>query len=63
MSKKLKQKSAEQGTYALCITIGLIIGVGFGAIADNVLILTLTGLAAGAAVAFYINRTKRAGRH
>lgn len=63
MSKKMKKKSAEQGTYALCITIGLIIGVGFGALADNLLILTVTGAAAGAAIAYYVNRSKRAGRH
>lgn len=63
MSKKMKQKTAEQGTYALCITIGIILGIGLGAIMNNLLILTLAGAVVGAAVAYYFNHSKRARRH
>ena len=37
MSKKNKKK-AEQGTYALCITAGLIVGLGLGPLMGNVII-------------------------
>ena len=63
MSKKMKQKSAEQGTYAMCITIGLILGIGLGAIVNNMLVLTLSGAIVGAAIAYYFNHQKRARRH
>lgn len=62
MSKK-KQKTAEQGTYALCITIGLIIGVGLGAIVDNLLIIAIIGTVAGVGAGYYFNHLKRARRH
>ena len=50
MSKKSK-KQAKQGTLALCITAGLIVGVGLGPFVDNMLIsiviFGLLGIAAG----------------
>jgi len=63
MSKKTKQKQAEQGTYALCITIGLIIGFGLGAIAGNIIALTLAGAFVGAAVGYLFNHMKRTKRN
>lgn len=63
MSKKSKQKQAEQGTYALCITIGLIIGVGLGAIVDNLIILTIAGAIAGTVAGYAFNHMKRPSRH
>jgi len=63
MSKKSKQKSAEQGTYALCITIGIIIGVGLGAIVNNLLLYTVIGAVIGTAVAYYFNHHKRQRKH
>ena len=63
MSKKTKQKQAEQGTYALCITAGLLVGLGLGAIADNLWLITLAGAIIGAGVAYYFNHTKRSSRH
>ncbi len=59
MSKKTRQKQAEQGTYALCITIGLIIGFGLGAIASNIILLTLAGALVGAAGGYVFNHMKR----
>lgn len=50
MSRKSK-KQAKQGTLALCITAGLIVGVGLGPFVDNMLIsiviFGLLGIAAG----------------
>lgn len=63
MSKKSKQKQAEHGTYALCITIGLIIGFGLGAIADNIILLTPVGAIVGAAIAYGFNHMKRPNRN
>ena len=59
MSKKSKQRTAEQGTYALCITIGIMIGVGLGAIVNNMLMYTIAGAVLGTAVAYYFNHHKR----
>ncbi len=50
MSRKSK-KQARQGTLALCITVGLIVGVGLGRFVGSMLMSTvifgLLGLAAG----------------
>lgn len=58
MSKKSK-KQAEQGTWALCITAGLIIGLGLGAILGYVLVATIVGGGTGATVAYLINQRSR----
>ncbi len=63
MSKKTRQKQAEQGTYALCITIGLIIGFGLGAIAGNIFLLTPAGALVGAAAGYVFNHMKRPKRN
>ncbi len=54
MSKK-KNKS-KQGTYALCITAGLIVGLGLGPAFGSVLITTLIGASLGAGTAFMLTR-------
>ena len=46
MSRK-KKGNAKQGTYALCITMGIVIGFGLGVIFEQLLITTLVGAAAG----------------
>lgn len=50
MSKKSK-KQAKRGTFALCITAGLVVGVGLGPFVGNMLlsivIFGLLGIAAG----------------
>ena len=63
MSKKSKKKAAEQGTYALCITAGLILGIGLGAILNSLLLITALGVVGGAGAAYYFNHQKKTGRH
>jgi len=63
MSKRTRQKTAEQGTYALCITIGLFLGIGLGAIVNNLLIYTIAGAVVGGGVAYYFNHLKRNKKH
>ena len=46
MSRK-KKDNAKQGTYALCITMGIVLGFGLGAIFEQLLITTLVGAVAG----------------
>jgi len=46
MSRK-KKGTAKQGTYALCITMGTVLGFGLGVIFDQLLVTTLVGAAAG----------------
>ena len=56
MSKKKARKQTEQGVYALCMTVGAIVGFGLGAIIGNVLLATALGLGLGGLVAYMINR-------
>lgn len=58
MSKKKKQ-SAIAGTYALCITVGVIVGFGLGAIAGNLILTLLLGTVAGAAAGHLFTRQAR----
>ena len=55
MSKKKNQSSAA-GLYALCVTVGLIVGVGLAPLASNFLIMVIVGGVAGVVVAFIINK-------
>ncbi|MBC59567.1 MAG: hypothetical protein CMQ35_02965 [Gammaproteobacteria bacterium] len=57
MSKKSK-KSHKRDTYVLCVTVGLIIGVGFGAILDNILITCSIGVLAGTSAGYYFTKPK-----
>jgi uncharacterized membrane protein YccC len=59
MSKKKNQKNAGNGTYALCITTGLIVGLGLGPLLGNVLVSTLLGTAIGALAAYLFNHSKK----
>ena len=62
MSKKSK-KSTEQGTYALCITAGFIVGIGLGPLLNSVLITSLIGTLLGAAAGYYFNHQKKRRKH
>ena len=58
MSKKSKN-NAEQGTYALCITVGLIVGLGLGPIMGSVLFGSITGGVIGAIAGYYFSHLKK----
>lgn len=62
MSKKQKQ-SARAGTYALCITIGVIIGIGLAPVVDNLPVTLLAGTLAGAVAGWLINKQSRSRKH
>ena len=55
MSKKSK-RSSEQGTYALCITAGLMVGIGLGPILGSVWLSAVAGILLGTVVAYYFTR-------
>lgn len=63
MSKKNRKKSAERGTYALCMTAGLILGIGLGAILNSLLITTVLGIVAGSGAAYFFSHQNKTGRH
>ncbi len=57
MSRK-SRKQASQGTIALCLTIGVIVGLGLGRFLGNVLLsMALFGLV-GLAAGWYFTRKK-----
>ena len=55
MSKKNK-KQARQGTYALCITAGLIVGVGLGPAFGSVIITAIVGGCLGAVAGYLFTK-------
>lgn len=57
MSKK--NRKADQGTYALCITVGFFAGLGLTPMFDNAMIPPLIGIAGGVAAGYYIVRRSR----
>ena len=59
MSKKKAKKNSERGTYALCITTGLIlVGLGLGPLLGSVLASSAIGIAVGGVAAYLINNRK-----
>ncbi|MDA0280308.1 MAG: hypothetical protein O3C29_07725 [Proteobacteria bacterium] len=59
MSKKKAKKNSERGTYALCITTGLIlVGLGLGPLLGSVLASSAIGVAIGGVAAYLINNRK-----
>ena len=62
MSKKSK-KQAEQGTWALCITAGLIVGVGLGPLLGSLPITSLIGAAIGSGAGYYFTHKKFHDKH
>jgi cyanate permease len=56
VSKKKQQQASPAGVYALCITIGLIVGLGLAPVMGNLLVMVVIGAAGGALAAYLINR-------
>lgn len=58
-SRKHAQKSSRKlkatSFMAMCITCGVLLGFGLGAMLSNVVLLTVAGLAAGAVAGYYID--------
>ena len=58
MSKKSK-KQAKRGTFALCITAGLVVGVGLGPFVGNMLLsVVIFGLLGSGAGWVFTHRTR-----
>ena len=57
MSKK-SRKTSVKDTYAFCLTIGFIVGMGLGPILGSVLISTILGVLAGTSTAYYLSHLK-----
>ena len=59
-SRKKSAKSSKQikpvSYMAMCITCGLFVGFGLGAIANNVLMITVIGLIAGVGSGYLIDK-------
>jgi uncharacterized membrane protein YfcA len=53
---KVKTRLKATSFMAMCISCGVFLGFGLGALLSNVLILTLIGLVAGAAAGYYIDK-------
>lgn len=57
MSKK-SAKNATQGTYALCISAGAMVGLGIGPLMGSVPLTALAGAALGAVAGYLFTRHK-----
>lgn len=63
MSKK-SAKNAAQGTYALCISAGMMIGLGIGPLMGSVPLMVLAGAVLGTVAGYFFTRgSKHKGRH
>jgi F0F1-type ATP synthase assembly protein I len=59
MSKRKAKKNSERGTYALCITTGVIlVGLGLGPLLGNVLASSAIGVLVGVAAGYFIINRK-----
>ena len=61
--KKNKRQATAAEVYALCITVGLIIGLGLTPLMGNLLIMLATGAAAGGLSAYLLTRNKPRPSH
>jgi F0F1-type ATP synthase assembly protein I len=59
MSKRKAKKNSERGTYALCITTGVIlVGLGLGPLLGSVLASSAIGVLVGVAAGYFIINRK-----
>ena len=56
MTRKKKKDTTNAQMYALCITVGVIVGLGLTPLMGNLLIMMVIGAAAGAVAAYLINK-------
>ncbi|MEQ8314729.1 MAG: hypothetical protein RL839_00370 [Gammaproteobacteria bacterium] len=56
---KKKRKQSIQGTYALCITAGLVIGLGLGPAFGNVWMAAVAGGVIGAVAAYLLAQRQK----
>lgn len=61
MSKK--NRKADNGTYALCVTIGLFAGLGMTPMLGNAVYPPLIGLAFGFGIGHYLVRRGHSKKH
>ncbi len=59
MSRKKKKETSSTGVYALCITVGVFVGLGLTPLMGNLLGMVAIGGIAGASAAFLINKNAR----
>lgn len=57
MSKKNKQ-SARAGIYAMCITVGVVVGIGLAPIMNNLALTLLIGTCGGALAGYLFDRQR-----
>jgi hypothetical protein len=62
MSKKNK-KTTQQGTYALCITAGTVLGFGLSPMLGDVLIPVILGVIAGCGAGYYFTHKSAQKKH
>jgi uncharacterized membrane protein YfcA len=55
-AQKTSRKLKATSFMAICVTCGLFLGFGLGAMLNNVLVSTVTGLLLGTAAGYYIDR-------
>jgi hypothetical protein len=55
-TQKTSRKLKATSFMAICVTCGLFLGFGLGAMLNNVLVSTVTGLVLGTATGYYIDR-------
>ena len=58
MSRK-SRKNSDQGTYAICITAGLIVGIGMGPVLESVLVSAAAGILLGTATGYVLTHQKK----
>ena len=66
MTRKKKQQPSTAGVYALCITVGVIVGLGLAPIMNgSMLVMILIGAGAGAITGYILtrNKPKHPGKH